>query len=71
MSDVFLSRDDWQALLKAAAGARRGLRPYLSGDQAAKLVARRYLAPSPRDPTSYVVTASGRQAAANYERSLR
>ncbi|MBS0374719.1 MAG: hypothetical protein JSR73_09040 [Proteobacteria bacterium] len=71
MSDVFLSRDDWQGLLKAVASARRGMRPYLSADQATKLVARGYLAASPRDPTSYVVTASGRQAAANYERSLR
>jgi hypothetical protein len=71
MADVILGRDDWQALTKAVASGRRGMRPYLSADQAAKLVARGYLAPSPRDPTSYVVTASGRQAADNYQRSLR
>jgi hypothetical protein len=71
MSDAFLQKEDWGALVKAALSARRGQRAYLSAAQAERLVERGYMARAPRDPTQIVITASGRTAAANYERSLR
>jgi hypothetical protein len=71
MSDLYLTRDDWTALVQAADRAKRGLKPYLSADQAAHLTTRGYLAPSPRDPTQYVVTSSGKLAAQNYLKSTR
>lgn len=71
MSDLYLTRDDWTALVQAVERAKRGLKPYLSADQAAHLTARGYLAPAARDPTQYVVTSSGKLAAQNYLKSLR
>lgn len=71
MADVFLTKDDWAALVAAAARARRGLRAFLSAEQAAHLTQRGYMAPSPRDPGQFVITAEGKIAAQNYERSLR
>lgn len=71
MSDLYLTRDDWNALVEAAQRATRGLKPYLSADQAAHLTTRGYLERSARDPTQYVVTSSGKLAAQNYVRSTR
>jgi hypothetical protein len=71
MSELYLTRDDWAALVQAVERAKRGLRPYLSAEQASHLTTRGYLAPSPRDPTQYVVTSSGKLAAQNYLKSTR
>ena len=37
MADVFLAKEDWAALLAAATKARRGLRAFLSAEQAVRL----------------------------------
>ena len=71
MADVFLTKEDWTALVAAATRARRGLRAYLSAEQAARLSSRGYMAPAPRDPNQFVITGAGKIAAQNYERSLR
>ena len=71
MADVFLAKEDWAALLAAATKARRGLRAFLSAEQATRLTQRGYMMPSPRDPGQFVITGAGKIAAQNYERSLR
>jgi len=71
MADVFLAKEDWSALIAAANRARRGLRAFLSAEQASRLTQRGYMKPSPGDPTQFVITAAGKIAAQNYERSLR
>jgi ribosomal protein S19E (S16A) len=66
----FLSRDDWAAFSKLGAAASRGLaggalpRPLYD-----KLARRGYVSTSPRNST--VVTAQGRTALANWQRSMR
>ena len=71
MTDVFLTKEDWAALIAAATRAQRGLRAFLSAEQAARLTQRGYMAASPRDPTQFVITGAGKIAAQNSQRSLR
>jgi hypothetical protein len=69
--DDFLTKDDWAAFAKLGTAAAKGLagaplpRPLLD-----KLSRRGYVAPSPRGNAT-VVTAQGRTALANWQRSLR
>lgn len=71
MSDPYLTKDDWTALKTAADRAARGLKPYLSAEQATRLQQRGYLAPSPRNANEYTVTGAGKIAVQNWLKSLR
>jgi hypothetical protein len=71
MNDDFLTNEEWAVLAKAAERAKRGLRAYLSAQQAEKFGRRGYMAPSPRDPTQIVITAAGKSAVEKWERSRR
>jgi len=70
MSEAYLTRDDWTALKTAVDRAARGLKPYLSAEQADRLLKRGYVATSAR-PNEYVVTGPGRIAVQNWLKSLR
>jgi hypothetical protein len=70
MTEDYLLADDWMALKRLEGAARRGLiGAALPASQAAKLSRRGYLGPSTRGVTT--VTAAGRTALANWERSRR
>ncbi len=69
--DDFLTKDDWAIFSKLGAAAAKGMagaplpKPLLE-----KLSRRGYVAPSPRGANA-IVTAQGRTALANWQRSLR
>lgn len=71
MSDTYLSKDDWTALKTAADRSARGLKPYLSAEQAARLLARGYVAASARNSNEFTVTGAGKIAVQNWLKSLR
>ncbi len=71
MSAVYLTRDDWTALKTAVDRASRGLKPYLSAEQADRLQQRGYVAASSRNANEYTVTSAGRIAVQNWLKSLR
>jgi hypothetical protein len=70
MSEAYLTRDDWTALKTAVDRATRGLKPYLSAEQADRLLKRGYVAASTR-PNEYAVTSAGKLAVQNWLKSLR
>jgi hypothetical protein len=70
MSEAYLTRDDWTALKTAVDRATRGLKPYLSADQADRLLKRGYVATSVR-AGEYTVTSAGKIAVQGWLKSLR
>jgi hypothetical protein len=71
MDEVHLSNEEWAVLAKARDRAKRGLRAYLSAEQADRFSKRGYMAASPRDPTQFVITGAGKLAVEKWERSRR
>jgi hypothetical protein len=71
MTEPYLTKDDWTALKTAADRSARGLRPYLSAEQATRLQQRGYIAAVARDSNQYTVTAAGKAAVQNWLKSLR
>lgn len=71
MDDSFLTKEEWGVLAKAAERAKRGLRAYLSAEQAERLSRRGYMAASPRDPSQFIITGAGKLAVEKWQRSCR
>ncbi len=71
MTEPYLSKDDWTALKTAVDRAARGLKPYLSAEQATRLSQRGYVVANARRENEYLVTASGKIAVQNWLKSLR